>query len=214
MLVDFRDRMKLGGEPKPIMVDLSDEKKHPWMFTLDDLTLWTASLFGTDSLFGTASLFETASLFWSMNAGRLLNGCSLWTASFFGRPHSILNAGRRPHSLDGGLIPWTEASFLWTEASLYSERFSLWTASLFGRPHSFLNDECSCSLWTASLFGWPHSILNAGRWTPLFFSFNTKLQKKANNISNRKKIKSLILQQNLTLNEDTEWRIYKLQLCL
>ena len=27
MLVDFSDGIKLGGEPKPIMVDLSDEKK-------------------------------------------------------------------------------------------------------------------------------------------------------------------------------------------
>ena len=27
MLVDFSDGMKLDGEPKPILVDLSDEKK-------------------------------------------------------------------------------------------------------------------------------------------------------------------------------------------
>ena len=39
MLVDFRDRMKLGGEPKQIMVDLSDEKKH-----ILGCSLWTASL--------------------------------------------------------------------------------------------------------------------------------------------------------------------------
>ena len=39
MLVDFSDGNKLGGEPKPIKVDLSDEKKHPWMFTLDGFNL-------------------------------------------------------------------------------------------------------------------------------------------------------------------------------
>ena len=44
MLVDFSDGMKLDGEPKPILVDLSDEKK-PWMFTLDGLILWTASFY-------------------------------------------------------------------------------------------------------------------------------------------------------------------------
>ena len=43
MLVDFSDEIKLGGEPKPIMVDLSDEKKQPWMFTLDGLILWMAA---------------------------------------------------------------------------------------------------------------------------------------------------------------------------
>ena len=37
MLVDFSDGIKLGGEPKPILVDLSDEKKQSWMFTLDGL---------------------------------------------------------------------------------------------------------------------------------------------------------------------------------
>ena len=37
MLVDFSDGMKLDGEPKQILVDLSDEKKQPWMFTLDRL---------------------------------------------------------------------------------------------------------------------------------------------------------------------------------
>ena len=40
MLVDFSDEIKLGGEPKPIMVDLSDEKKQPWMLTLDGLILF------------------------------------------------------------------------------------------------------------------------------------------------------------------------------
>ena len=64
-----------------------------------------------------------------MNAGRLLNG------------GLILITGRR-HSLDGGLILFTEAP--WTAASFYSECWtivhagcSLWTASYLGRrPHS------------------------------------------------------------------------------
>ena len=53
MLADFSDGMKLDGESKPILVDLSDEKKESWMFTLDGLILfwtldaerWTAALF-------------------------------------------------------------------------------------------------------------------------------------------------------------------------
>ena len=64
MLVDFSDGMKLDGEPKPIMVDLSDEKKPPWMFTLDGLILRTASFLGRP---------------------HSLDGLILWTASFFGR---------------------------------------------------------------------------------------------------------------------------------
>ena len=89
-------------------------------------------------------------------------GCSLWTASFFGRASfyserwlnafypgslwtaSFLNAGR--WTLDGGLIPWTAASF-------YSER---WTAASFlgQRPHSFLNDLASI-VWSLKMDGRP-----------------------------------------------------------
>ena len=80
MLVDFRDRMKLDGEPKPIMVDLSDEKKPPWMFTLDGLILFRTLDGGLDMDGG----FTLDGLNSILNAGQ--------------RPHSILNAGRRPHS--------------------------------------------------------------------------------------------------------------------
>ena len=95
MLVDLSDGMKLDGEPKPILVDLSDEKK-PWMFTLD--------------------------------------GPILWTAPFFGRPHSL--DGLILWMLDGGLIPGTILEG-WT-ASFYSGR---WTIVHAG-----------CSLWTAASF--------------------------------------------------------------
>ena len=160
---------------------------------------------------------------------------SIWT--IIERPHSIMNAGRRPHSilrpysLNGGLLfcserwphsilndgRWTAAFLgrrvgsLWT-ASFYSER---WTAANAGRWT--LDDHWTASFyyecWTAASFlgRRPHSILN-GRWTAaLFYSerledrsliwrtdktSNTKLRKKADNFQNRKKIKSLILQQS------------------
>ena len=66
MLVDFSDEIKLGGVTKPIMVDLSDEKKQPWMFTLDGLILF-----------------------------RMLDAERWTAASLLGRrSHSILKAGR------------------------------------------------------------------------------------------------------------------------
>ena len=125
-----------------------------------------------------------------MNAGRRphsLNSLIPWTASFLGRPHSIMNVGRRPHSLDGlipwtasfyyerwtldgGLIPWT-ASFYserWTMASFYCERWTAapWTAGglIPWTAASFYSERWTEVHWTASFLGWrSRSILNAGR---------------------------------------------------
>ena len=47
MLMDFSDGMKLDGEPKPILVDLSDEKKP-----------WTASFFGQASFYSERWLLD------------------------------------------------------------------------------------------------------------------------------------------------------------
>ena len=118
MLVDFSDGMKLDGESNPILVDLSDEKKQPWMFTLDGLILWTASFLGRLPLERRPHSI--------LNTGRRPLGR---------RPHSLnggpLNGGLIPNSLDGGPLdgaPWTAASFL--------GRRPLERRPLERRPHS------------------------------------------------------------------------------
>ena len=65
MLVDFSDRMKLDGESKPILVDLSDEKKPPWIFTLDGLILWTDSVFGLLNTFGRPHSLDGGLILWT-----------------------------------------------------------------------------------------------------------------------------------------------------
>ena len=136
MLVDFSDGIKLGGEPKPIMVDLSDEKKHPWMFTLDGLTLWTASLLSERWML---DVCWTAASFWTLDGGLILfySERQYWTHLTMIKPWNQNQCW------------WTsETEAPWTAASFYSER---WTIVHAG-----------CSLWTASYLGRrPHSILNA-----------------------------------------------------
>ena len=61
MLVDFSDGMKLDGEPNPILVDLSDEKKQLWMFTLA-------------SFYSEQWLLDGGLILSLLNAGRSLNG--------------------------------------------------------------------------------------------------------------------------------------------
>ena len=182
--VPVLDHTKQGGQNK---AQKFTENFLPMIKSWNQNQCWWTSVIGWN-------LMKNQSQYWLTSVMRKNLGCSFWTVSFYSErwtAASFLNTGRWIirngglilfWMLDGGLI-----LFWMLDGGLIPERWIVrWNGGLI-------------------LFWMLDGGLIPERWTiveqrPYSFPSNTKLQKKADNFQNRKKIKSLILQQSLTLN--------------